>query len=159
MADDDPITEDRLTRALLPLLKRFEEQLAAQHDLLREMQAVLTGHNPGLEFGKWWEQAWAAVHHDRYVWNYAKDRAQIKRLLGKMSLDELKARATAYLANDEPFLDSNRHPLGVLVSTINSYSPAPRRGRPPVDCRHTPRCASDVEHTKRQQQTLRGLSS
>lgn len=100
-----------------------------------------------------WSARYASGHGGRYVWSYKKDKPQIKRLLKLLGLEEACRRAVAYLQTEDPFIVRARHPFGLFVSTINSYTAA-ADGRgydaaPPTGCLHAPPCRSDQEHTKR----------
>lgn len=145
---DDTETDDKLAKKLGPLLKRLEEQQAAQHDTLREIERVLAGDNPVLTLERYWLEAWWAVYREKYVWVYAKDRAQLKRLLKALTPDQIQARMSAYLSTREPFVERNRHSFGLFCSTINSYGGTEAKQRV-IGCTHEPPCESAVQHTRR----------
>jgi len=144
MADD---LEKRLKK-LQALMHEQEQQIAACHDTLRQMAAILAGGDPLLDLERFWLDTWRAKYGAEYVWSHAKDRASIRRLLKTLAPDTIKARVIAFLASEEPFFTRNRHSFGVFVSAINSLTSAEPR-QVVLGCKHDPPCASDVEHTRR----------
>lgn len=147
---------------LLVVLKENHEKSAA---LIEEIAEVLGG-GPGVaaqmnEFEKAFARVWEQRYSQIYVWRYAVDRPNIKRLLRTLGLEELKARAFNYLRSDDPFIVRSRHPFGLFVSGINSYANEGQGSAfdleaPAVaDCQHTPRCASDQVHTQRKMREMR----
>jgi hypothetical protein len=113
------------------------------------------------QFDEAWCARYAHGQTNRYVWRHAQDVPQIKRLLKALGYDELCDRALRYIESEDPFLLRARHPFGLFVSGINSYAGAGTspdltlEGEPPPDCRHTPRCRTDQEHTKKRATDLR----
>jgi hypothetical protein len=86
----------------------------------------------------------------------------MKRLVRMIGVDELKARFVRYVKNDDPFYVKARHPFGLFVSSVNTHAAQGQAAEDlelsaaaPADCRHSPPCRSDVEHTRRRQQDLR----
>lgn len=138
------------------MLRETREAVARAHDHLLAMEQLLEGSDPVREVCDFWQQHWGAKYRSDYLWSYAKDKAQIKRLLKNMGLADLKARIVAYLSSEEDFPVRHKHPFGVFVSTINSYGGKikPR----PFGCRHDPPCADDVEHTRRRQAAVSGTT-
>ena len=153
---------------LLVLLKDGHEKQAA---LIEEINALLGG-GAGIAaqmkefeqaFDLVWCQRYARGENGRYIWRFAQDRAQIKKLLKTLGLEEMKLRAARYIADDDPYRVRARHPFGLFVSNINSYAreaAAPADfalgdTSPAVGCTHTPRCASDVEHTRKRGAEMR----
>jgi len=96
-----------------------------------------------------------------YLPAWAKDIVQMRRVLKAATPEQIEAKMRAYLADQDSFVSNARHPLGLFVAGFNRYHVAPAGGRmaepeddgffgaAPADCRHTPRCATDVEHTKK----------
>ena len=157
-------------------LKKVERLLAVfkeGHDrntaLLEEITELLGGgvgiaaHLRAFEvaFDVLWCERYAKGQTNRYVWRFAVDRPNIKRLLKTIGLEELKSRAFNYLRSDDAFLVRSRHPFGLLVHGINGYAnegdaPELHLEAPTVaDCRHLPRCASDQQHTRLKAQEMR----
>ena len=147
---------------LLGLLVERHQQCAA---LIEEIVDLLGGGAGMAALLKDFEHAFTDVWSTRYrgqtyLWRYVKDRPQIKRLLKTLGLNELTLRAARYIANEDPFLIRERHPFGLFVSGINRYA-AESLGQvfdlasPVFGCTHTPRCASDVEHTKKRSAEMR----
>src|SRR6185503_638982 len=146
MADEPEVNQ--LAKKLAPLLKRLEEELAVIHDTQREIAQLVASDNPVLALSLFWAQQWQAKNRAAYVWNHARDKPQIKRLLKTISADDLKARMIAYLSSDDPFHARNQHNFGIFVSAINSFAGSKPRQRV-LGCHHEPPCADDVEHTRR----------
>lgn len=146
---------------LLVMLKERHAQCAA---LIEEITEVLGG-GAGIaaqlkEFERAFEHAWTERYHgQRYLWQYAKDRAQMKRLVKSLGIEELTLRVAQFITNDDPFLVRARHPFGLFVSGINRYAAEAVESfdlaSPAVGCQHTPRCTSDVEHTKKRAAEIR----
>lgn len=110
-------------------------------------------------FGRAWSARYSGA---QYVWQYAKDRAQMKRLLGSMPIEELERRIVRYLRTEDPFFTKARHSFGLFVTTVNQHASAatvsaleldPENEAP--DCKHTPRCQDDAEHTRRRMSDMR----
>ena len=146
---------------LLGLLVERHQQCAA---LIEEIVDLLGGGAGMAALLKDFEHAFTDVWSTRYrgqtyLWRYVKDRPQIKRLLKTLGLNELTLRAARYVANEDPFLVRERHPFGLFVSGINRYAAESGHdfdlASPAVGCTHTPRCASDVEHTKKRSAEMR----
>lgn len=138
---------DPLARKLTPLLRRFEEMLAAQHDLLREITVLVAGENPLGAAVNYWNAAWSKKYGSVYLWNHAKDKGALKRLLKTMPVEDLMARMAVYLSSDEPFHTRNTHPIAIFISSINSWGTRQPDRFP--GCRHDPPCKSDVMHTRK----------
>lgn len=121
---------------------------------LKQFQAAFDGS---------WGRRYAHGQAGRYVWRFAVDVPNQKRLLKMLGLEELTARASRYIANDDPFLVRQRHPFGLFVSGINQYAAEGDpivdleldSGAPPADCRHTPRCGTDYLCTQKKRAELR----
>ena len=155
--------KDRLQRAgkLLAVANGLHENLT---DTLHEIAGILGGDAPlgdklkRLEnhFSDLWEERYGSP----YVWNWTKDRPQIKRLLKRTTEDDIAGRMIAYLFDTDLFMERNRHPFPIFVSRFNSYvaqSPAALslETAAPADCRHLPICQSDAEHTRLKLRELR----
>jgi len=166
---------DDLRRKLVPLV-------TLQKELTEKLQAVTTeidtllGGGVGMgqklkdceaAFDQAWCERYAPGQRGRYVWAYQRDRPQMKRLITMLGVDELKIRMANYLVNDEAFYMRARHSFGAFVSSVNAHAKAaPVNGsvqafeldEAPADCRHTPRCRTDVEHTQKTKQDVRRAS-
>lgn len=167
MAKEEAATRLAKLTKLLPLARELHDKLGA---VLEEMDAI-AGGGAGIAsqvktfetaFDGAWCGRYAAGQHGRYMWRKTVDVPNIKRLIKGLGLDELLGRMTRYIASEDPFLIRARHPFGLLVSGINSYAAqatAPEDfalDAPTVpDCKHTPRCTSDQQHTDRKMRELR----
>ena len=96
-----------------------------------------------------WSGLWESVYHTAYVWQFAKDNAQIKRLLKSMDVDELRERFVVYLGSSDPFFVKGRHSFGMFVATVNQHTPRREVVARPAGCAHEPPCKSDAFHTSR----------
>ena len=142
---------------------------AQQHDILREVDALIGG---GVGIGQMlkqaehgFEDAWQSRYvGQRYVWAFVRDVPQLKRLLKAMSVEEIARRAAIFIRNDDGFFVRNRHSFGVFVSSINQHTDAALapageidlEALPVPDCKHTPLCRTDTEHTRRRSAEMRG---
>lgn len=148
------------------LVVAFREHHEKAGRLLEELEALLGG-KAGIgtllkaaqaHYGAAWSQRYGSA----YVWAYAKDGAQLKRLIQALGVVEVNARATRYLANNDPFFATRRHPFGLFVGSIGQHvAPADAAfeleedGARPTGCRHTPACKTDTEHTRRRSADMR----
>lgn len=108
------------------------------------------------------EAAWSARYGAglSYVWNYGRDRGHMKRLIRTLGVDDLEQRMQIYLQSNDAHIVDARHNFPMFVATINAHLAAPLLAdgdgiHPVVDCKHRPRCASEVEHTKKRSAELR----
>ena len=152
--------EKRLARAarLVEVIEELHEKLAEAH---AELTHIVAGEAPMGDLIKAFETAydavWSARYPGHYTWSYAKDRAQIKRLIRRIGFEDLHARAAVYLADHDPFYVKARHPFNLFVAGINRFVPeanAPMAA-PVIDCQHTPLCQSDQEHTQKRLREVR----
>jgi hypothetical protein len=169
MAKGEEVNRAKLVK-MLEVARDLHEKMAA---VLEECDELLGG-GAGLAaqikaferaFDEAWGRRYAAGQHGRYVWRYAADVPNIKRLLKQFKpngLEELTKRANRYLSTEDDFLKRNRHPFGLFVSGVNSYADEGQAVEDleldpaaPSDCKHTPRCRTEVEHTKRRSADLR----
>ncbi len=160
MADTDKTTLKKLGT----LLEKLREVQAQTYDLAEEMQRLLAGE-PGIgarlkvvEAG--FSDLWEGRYHAPYVFNFLRDRPQIKRLLKSATPDAILDRALRYIKSNDPFYAEKRHPFGLFVSSWNSWAQAAESPddfdlEAPADCNHSPRCASDAIHTRRKSAELR----
>lgn len=155
------VENSRASSALVKLTEKLAELHAQEGEILAEMAALLSGQ-PGVAslmkafeaaFDEVWCLRYAPGRSKQYLWQYVKDRPQIKRLLKTLPMEELTARVARYLANDDPFFVRARHPFGLFVSTVNQHAAESRApfelDAPVIDCRHLPPCSSDQQHTSR----------
>lgn len=153
-------TNDAKIDQLLERQAALIESLAAVN---KDLSTLLSGGEPQVETLKQLEQMFELCWRERYqatsapgaklVWNYGKDRAQWKRLLRSLDVEEIMARIARYFASNDRFYVDARHPFGVFIGSINRWG-AERQdtfvlGAPPVDCKHRPRCATAVAHTEK----------
>jgi hypothetical protein len=153
-------------RQLIEVAREREAELGA---VLREIEILING---GEGIGTLLKQAeaafglaWSTRYPGAYVWQYAKDRPHLKRLIGSLGIEELEARFGRYIRNGDPFFTSRRHPFGTFVATVNQHAgagTAPAGGdedlelTAPADCQHDPRCLTDTQHTQRKLRDVRG---
>ena len=160
----DP-AEKRL-KAVTPLLVKLREQLAGVYQTMDEVLQTVGGeasfHDVMKTLSKHFETVWSARYgHSQYAWQYAKDRPQMKRLLRLMNAEEVQARMTRYLQNNDAFFTKNRHTFGLFVSTINQHAEEQHTAEfevsdtRPMGCRHEPACRDDVAHTRKAQDERR----
>lgn len=101
-----------------------------------------------------WFTRWGAQYRERYV-PTEKDRGNFKRLLKDLTADEIDARMVRYLADQDPFLAMQKHPLNIFFSQINRFGQAATIEPRPVGCSHDPACTSEAAHTRLMQQARR----
>jgi hypothetical protein len=66
--------------------------------------------------------AWQSHYGPPYTFTKGKDGAHIKQLLSNAgNAAEARRIIGAYFADSDPWLKSNAHPLGALVSRVNTY--------------------------------------
>jgi hypothetical protein len=161
MADAEKKTLEKLKR----LYDTLRELQAKSSDVTEEIGRLLNGE-AGIGDGlKGLEQAlsatWAARHKTPYIWQYVKDRPNLKRLwklLGGPA--PITARWLNYVRDDDPYLVKARHPFALFVANVNRYADSGESSElelveAPADCRHTPPCHSDQEHTRKRSAELR----
>lgn len=145
------------------LLERLRELQAQTYAITEELLEVTGGRvtisDKLKQLEATFSTAWQARYGSPYVWQYVKDRPQLKRLLGKLELSAIALRMGAYLRDADPFLLKARHGFGLFVSQINRYAEDLAADlqleAPATDCRHTPPCHSDQEHTRKRSADLR----
>jgi len=148
VADADKLTLRKLTA----LVEKLREVQAQTCDIAEEMQRLLSG-DPGIgarmkQVELAWQTAWGSRYHAEYVFNYTVDRAHLKRLLKTFTPADLQIRILNYIKSEDQFCVSRRHPFALFVATVNQHAPVTEFDlAPSVDCRHTPRCRTDEEHT------------
>lgn len=110
----------------------------------------------------WFVQAWGQKYRGQtYVPTWGKDIASMKRLLKALTTVEIETAITRFLKSPDPFYANARHPLALFVGSVNKFTGNDALDdetflqAPVVDCRHTPKCKSDQEHTRRRQADLR----
>jgi len=156
-------------------LSKLIKLMAAGRDLVEKLDAIVAeadeilGGGIGIgqkikELETTFEAAWAARYGAGrgYVWNYARDRAHWKRLIKMVGTVDLSERIQIYMNSREPHVVDARHSFPMFVATVNSYITAPLLPEgdgvyPVVDCRHTPRCRTEVEHTRKRRDELKAV--
>lgn len=152
------------------LLDAWDELQAKQDAIVDEIRRMLGGGVPIGELLKQAEAAFSTAWNDRYpgryVWQYAKDRPHMKRLLLTLGLEELTARFGRYVRNHDQFFTQARHSFGAFVHTVNQHAALAVAGGfdlddsdRPVGCTHLPACRDDVEHTRKRASEMRGSHS
>jgi hypothetical protein len=153
---DDTKTLKRITK----LFEALEELATKDAEIRAEIMKLLRGEPAMgdlvkaamLHFGA----SWKIRYRSEYAWRFAIDTPHLKRLIKLLGPEELHARMTAYMVNNEDYFKRARHSFGVFVSTVNQHagqgadaSEELELASAPADCRHKPPCRSDVEHTRR----------
>ena len=148
VADADKLTLRKLTA----LVEKLREVQAQTYDIAEEMQRLLSG-DPGIgarmqQVMASWQTAWDSRYHAKYVWNGTVDPRHIKRLLKSFTPSDLQIRILHYIKSEDPFCAARRHPFALFVATVNQHAPVTAFDlAPSADCRPTPRCRTDEEHT------------
>lgn len=164
MAEIEKKALDKLK--LQRLYETLRELQAKSYEVTEEIGRVLNGEAGIGDILRGLEQAlsatWAARHRTPYVWQYVKDRPNMKRLLKLLGgPDAIKARWLNYVRDDDPYLVKARHPFALFMSNVNRYADAGDTSElqldadAPADCKHSPRCQSDQEHTRRRMADMR----
>ena len=165
MADTDKQTLRKIEK-LLDLLRELRQK---ESEIVEEV-GRLAGGEEGIgvklkRLERWFDAVWTERYAPgspkaAYVWQYAKDVPLLKRLLRSLDVDTIEARMSAYLRDDDPFYRKQRHPFGLFSSNVNRYADAAAHSdltlEPPADCKHTPACRSDQEHTRRRANEMQG---
>lgn len=171
MTDETPAAlKKRLTR-IEALVTKGLELHALQHEIFREIQTVLTGgastadnlRRVETHFKAAWHARYAPGETKRYAWQYDRDNKNAKQLLRSMPIDEIERRITTYLQSADPYFAKTRHTFGVFIATVNQHAAAADGDgeralelEAPPDCKHTPPCKSDQQHTKRRHKEMHG---
>ncbi|HMJ04538.1 MAG TPA: hypothetical protein VK506_16470 [Conexibacter sp.] len=170
MAEDAEI--EKLKAAYNAKLKRLEKWAselratqAKSYELLEQIEAELKG-SPSLntvagEVLNVFGEQWRGRYRTPYLFAKSKEIPAVKRLMKTLGRKELEARIVKYLQDGDRFLIENRHPFGLFESRVNRYATTTTDdftlAAPPSDCRHSPRCTSDQQHTALVQRELRSL--
>lgn len=165
MADVDAQLGKTDRKKLTALYQALRETQAKEFEITEEIGRVLAG-DPGIgdklkDVEAHFATLWRERYKGAYVWAYVKDRPQMKRLIRELgSVDELKARIASYFVNGDPFYAQARHSFALFVSTVNkhaglSFAELELDVDAPADCRHSPRCKTDQEHTRKRSAELR----
>lgn len=141
-------------RKLLEVAQQRHTELGS---VLKEIDTLLGG---GVGIGdllkqaeKAFEAAWSSRYPGAYLWQYAKDRMQMKRLIQSLGLEELGARFGRYVRNDDPFFTRARHSFGAFVASVNQH--AAEGAAPGGDLDLEP-LESDADATARNMRRVRG---
>lgn len=143
----------------------LHELKAKEYEILDEIGHLVRGEPGMAEHLKQaiagWEASWHTRYRSRYVWNRTIEIPQVKRLIKQLGVEELVARSVNYVANDDPYYLRARHGFGLFASQVNRFASASSSDEstfeltPPADCRHTPPCKSEQEHTRKRSSELR----
>lgn len=133
--------DESLLRARLTKLVEAERVLLEQiNDIVEEKRRLLSGE-PGIgdklrrleiHFDSVWCLRYTPGEVGCYVWSFGKDRAQLKRIVKILSVEEIELRMTNYIKSEEQFYARARHPFQMFVASINSHAPdmsEPKRAR------------------------------
>lgn len=150
------MSEEKQVRERLDRLVKAMREIAIEAvDCADELQAIMDAQpSRGQEakklldhFVKYWERKHAGR---KMVVNGAKDMASLKRVLRTLSAPDIAARIAAYFRCVDKFVVDADWSLPVFISRINSLSEHDGVvAASVVGCTHTPRCATEVQHTRR----------
>lgn len=159
---------ERSNAALAKKAEAIEAQLEAALVAVRALKQSIAGRSPVFEAMQFFGELWCAKYQpgvaDAKYHFTAKDGKEMKRLVNSDPRpDAIKQRIVRFFADTERFVLTNRHTFNIFVSKFNSYGSdivaptivVPDRGV--ADCRHEPRCKSDLQHTQRRRADLRGV--
>lgn len=106
--------------------------------------------NPSFtEFRKWFMAEYSKHHDgDKYVFQAAKDGSAIKRMLGSLEIEELKARALRFFVDDDSF-PKNEKSIWALAMNVNRYTKKAEPPKPPETKYYEPP-PEDVEWLNKQ---------
>jgi hypothetical protein len=146
---------DRMDR----LIANIKDSLEKAETAVAELQALTAGDNPTYQTMKHWQAKYSFQYGIKYEFSKV-DTGNLKRLALKYGAADMQARIDRYLADADDFLIRQRHPLSIFLTRINTYAPqtstaAFDMAAIPVDCRHSPRCRTDQEHTRKKTAELR----
>lgn len=152
--------DDRIRKLFEKLRERQAEAQEIADEILRELGGEQTLGSTLRQLEGAYSEAWQRRYGSPYMFNFAKDRAHWKRLVKLGSVDDVIARVLSYLHDDDEYLRRQRHPFGLFVARFNQYAvDAPvtelALEAPVTDCRHTPPCRSDQEHTRKRMAEMR----
>lgn len=156
---------DEAKKTLEKLRKLYEAQRAATTAYREKMDAIAheveTLLNGGAGVGELlkrlethYQTVWQARYPGAYMWDWKVDRPNWKRLIQKLSVEELEHRVIAYLRDSDDYYIRARHPFLLFVKNINRFASEEHAASfmldaPTVaDCKHQPPCVSDQEHTR-----------
>lgn len=158
--------EKKILEKLRRLYEALRENEAKSYAIVEEMGALLNGAD-GIgdklkqleaKFNTLWSARYGIDSHG-YIWNYVRDRPQMKRLLKTLTVDDIGRRMENYMRDDDKYLTAARHTFGLFVSQVNRYADYQDIGashlEAPADCKHSPRCASEQAHTKKRTAEMR----
>lgn len=159
---------ERSNATIVKRLDAIEAMLETTLADVRRLKNSVAGRNPTFEAMALFSELWCAryqpgVADTKYHFT-KKDGAEMKRLLNADPRpDALKQRIVRFFADTELFVVKNRHPFNIFVSKFNTYGSditaatqvLPQRGV--ADCRHEPRCKTELQHTQRRRADLRGV--
>ena len=142
--------------------------MGKMEQLLDEMDALLGGkagigetlRQMEAAFDAAWSTRYSAGESGRYIWQYVKDRPQMKRLIHEVGVEDLPRRFVAYISDPDHFLETNRHTFGLFVRNVNKYARANGHAfelaSEATGCTHTPKCSSEQAHTRLAMKEMRG---
>jgi hypothetical protein len=144
---------DSAVRGLRATWMKWGEQLDALEAMLSE---EATPGQQAKHLLDYFATAWHGKYRQRYVvTNGAAAIAALKKLLKDLTIVEVEKAMTAFLASNDPFYVKARHPLSMFVPAVNKFTvAAPAADRDmfemaPPDCRHAPKCKTDLECSRR----------
>lgn len=139
---------------ILRLLDVSRELAEKQAAVEAEIRSLITGEDGiGVKLKhlcRHYSETWETRYGTPYVFAFAKDTPQWKRLLRSMSVDEIDARILSFIRSDEKFYLQTRHPFAVFVKNINSLAGLPSEWKPiATGCVHAPPCTDGAACTAR----------
>lgn len=105
-----------------------------------------------------WRTLWADRHREPYDTKWAADRTHVNRWLAQgHTIERIEAKMAVFVLDNDPALVRARHPFDWFVKRFSTIRVDVDADRPaaPIDCRHSPRCSSEIAHTRKAMQESR----
>lgn len=139
-------------RTLQDALRSEREKYREKEDAIHAELDALLGGEPGIgamlkQIEAHYDELWRVRYSTPYVWNFARDVPQLKRLIKALGVEQLELRMGSYLKNSDPFYLKSKHSFAVFVASINSHAVEPSRQRD-EPCTHEPRCPGTWQHVR-----------
>lgn len=127
MADDGRDTLKKLGTLHAKLLEIQEQERA----IVDEIGKLLAG-GPGVgavlkRLEGHFSECWKVRYRAPYVFTYAKDVPQLKRLIRTLEVEEIERRMLEFLRRDDAFYLKARHSFGVFVHSVNDLAAVDKR--------------------------------
>lgn len=151
-------------KQLTKLVASHRELLAKMFVISEEIELLLKGkvtiHAQAIDALNYFDAVWFERYHAPYVHRIDTELPQLKRFIREThDVEIVKRRMFNYIRNDDAYYAERRHPFGLFVTSFNSHTDEAAHtldlGDAVADCRHTPRCRTDAQHTNRKRNELR----